>query len=132
MIKLITPAGMLFTTALLAIYGTYAFMIGMIERSLPLQLGGVVSIVAVYGTAMVKPWSRPLVYLLTAGFFAKLSLSLYEAHRAAFFGFEFGSLREIAWSLLPSAVMALLGVLSCVIVHRQFWRRASTSLQPDS
>lgn len=123
---------MLLTTALLAIYGAYAFMIGMIERSLPLQLGGVVSIAAVYGTAMVKPWSRPLVYLLTAGFFAKLGLSIYEAHRAEFFVFQFGSLREVAWSLLPSAVMALLGVLCCVIVHRQFRMRTSTPLQSDT
>ena len=120
MIKLITPPGMLFTTALLVIYGTYAFLIGSIEDSLPLLIGGGVATVATYGTAMVRSWSQYLVYLMTAGFFGKLGLSIYQAQRAGFFEFQFGSNLGVAQSLAPSLVMALLGVACCVIVYRQF------------
>jgi hypothetical protein len=120
MIKLITPPGMLFTTALLAIYGTYAFLIGSIEDSLPLLIGGALAVAATYGTAMVRPWSRYLVYLMTAGFFSKLGLSIFQAQRAGFFEFQFGSNAEIARSLLPSLMMAALGLVCCAIVYRQF------------
>ena len=122
MIKLITPPGMLFTTALLVIYGTYAILIGSIEDSLPLLIGGGVAAAATYGAAMVRPWSQYLVYLMTAGFFGKLSLSIYQAQRAGFFEFQFGSNLGVAQSLAPSLVMALLGVVCCVIVYRQFNR----------
>ena len=54
MIKLITPPGMLLTVALLVIYSAYAFLIGSIEKSWVLLAGGVVAIVASYGTAMLK------------------------------------------------------------------------------
>ena len=123
MFQVITPPGMLFTTALLAIYGTYALLIGMIERSMPLQLGAVVSIAAVYGTALVRSWSTQLVYLVTAGFIAKLGSSILEAQRAEFFGFQFGSTWEIAWPLIPSLIMALLSLVCCVILRRQFQQR---------
>jgi len=46
MIKLITPPGMLLTTALLMIYSGYAFTIGHIEDSWPLRFGGALAIVA--------------------------------------------------------------------------------------
>jgi hypothetical protein len=124
MIKLITPPGMLLATALLVIYGTYAVLIGSIEDSLPLLIGGAAAAAATYGTAMVRPWSKYLVYLITAGFFAKLGLSIYQAQRAGFFDVQFGTAQHVAWSLFPSAVMALLGVLCCVIVGRQFRRAA--------
>jgi hypothetical protein len=120
MIKLITPPGMLFTTALLAIYGTYAFLIGSIEDSMPLLLGGCVAAVATYGTAMVRPWSRWFVYVITTGFWGKLGLSIYEAQRAGFFEFQFGTKADVATSLAPSLTMALLGALCCWIVWRQF------------
>ena len=131
MFQLITPPGMLFTTALLAIYGTYAFLIGTIERSLPLQLGGVVSILAVYGTAMVRAWSAQLVYLLTAGLIAKLGSSILDAHRAGFFEFQFGTAWDIAWSLIPSLTMALLGVVCCFIVRRQFDHSPAPAPAPE-
>jgi hypothetical protein len=127
--KLITPLGMLFTTALLVIYGSYAVLIGSIEDSLPLLIGGGLAAAATYGTAMVRPWSQYLVYLLTAGFLAKLGLSIYQAQRAGYFGFQFGSNIEIARSLWPSVVMALLGVVCCVIVYREF-RKATASQIP--
>lgn len=131
MIKLITPPGMLFTTALLVIYGTYAVLIGSIEDSLPLLIGGGVAAVATYGTAMVQPWSQYLVYLLTAGFLSKLGLSIYQAQRAGYFGFQYGSNSEVARALWPSLVMALLGIVCCVIVYREF-RKATASPAPTA
>lgn len=118
--KLITPPGMLLTTALLVIYATYAFMIGSIEDSWPLLAGGVVAVVATYGVAMVRPWSRYLVYLLTAGFLAKLGSSIYAGIVSGFFGFQFGSLGAIARALTSSLLMALLSGVCCVLVFKQF------------
>jgi hypothetical protein len=130
--KLITPPGMLFTTALLVIYGACAVAIGSIEDSWPLIIGGGVAAVATYGTAMVRPWSRYLVYLLTAGFVLKLGLSIYEAKQAGFFGFQFGSGAEVARSLIPSFVMALLGLACCLIVRRQFSGKRADPLEANS
>lgn len=124
MIKLITPPGMLLTTALLAIYAAYAWSIGSIEKSSPLLAGAAISVVACYGAAMVRPWSRYLVYLLTAGFITKLGDSILEAIRAGFFSFQFGSAREIAGSLVPSFAMVLVSLGCCVIAYRQFRPRA--------
>ena len=118
--KLITPPGMLFTTALLVVYATYAFMIGSIEDSVPLLAGGLVAAVATYGTAMVRPWSRWPVYLITAGFFAKLGMSYLQAADAGYFDFQFESTGAALRSLLPSTMMALLGLVCCALVWKQF------------
>jgi hypothetical protein len=120
MFQLVTPPGMLFTTALLVIYCAYAFLIGSIEDSTPLLLGGFVAVCACYGTAMVRPWSRFLVYALTAGFICKLSDSLMYAYRAGYFEFQFGSAAEIAATLVPSLAMTLVSVVCCALVYRQF------------
>ena len=58
-----SPPGLLLTVALLVIYSFYAFSIGSIRILVPLIAGGVVSVVASYGTAMTWPWSQYLVYL---------------------------------------------------------------------
>jgi hypothetical protein len=119
-IKLITPPGLLVTVALLAIYSAYAFLIGSIEKSWILTTGGFLAVVATYGVAMMRPWSRYLVYLLTVGFFAKVGLSIYEGVVSGFFGFQFGSPREVAGSLLPTLLMSLLSIACCVLVCRHF------------
>lgn len=123
MIRLITPPGMLLTTALLVIYSAYAFMIGWIEDSWPLRVGGALAVVASYGVAMLRPWSRHLVYLLTAGFIAKLAHSVWYANKAGFFDLKFGSMQRAVVSLLPSTLMALLSLLCCYLVFRHFARR---------
>ena len=130
MIKLITPPGMLLTVALLVIYSVYAFLIGSIEESWPVLIGGFVAVVTSYGTAMLRPWSRYMVYLLATGFVAKLGDSLVEGYRSGFFGFQFGSVREVVVSLLPSLMMTLLSVVCCVIVYRQF--RSRPAQAPES
>ena len=131
MIKLITPPGMLLTVALLVIYSVYAFLIGSIEKSWVLLAGGVMAIVASYGTAMLRPWSRYLVYLLTAGFFAKLGFSIYDAMESGFFEFQFGSARATALSLLPSLFMASLSGACCFLVYRHFHRRVCQGVGRD-
>ncbi len=118
--KLITPPGMLFTTALLVIYATCAFMIGSVEKSWLLQAGGIVAVVATYGVAMVRPWSRWIVYLLAAGFFAKLGSSIYTGVASGFFEFQFGSPGAVARSLASSLLLAVLSGVCCVLVYRQF------------
>lgn len=108
------------TVALLAIYSAYAFLIGSIEKSWILTTGGLLAVVATYGVAMMRPWSRYLVYLLTLGFLAKVGLSIYEGVASGFFGFQFRSSREIVQSLLPTLLMGLLSIACCVLVCRHF------------
>jgi hypothetical protein len=111
---------MLLTVALLVIYSVYAFLIGSIEDSWPLQVGGILSIIASYGVAMLRPWSRYLVYALAAGFIGKLGWSVVDAVRAGFFSFQFGSTGELVESLLPSLLMTLISILCCALVYRHF------------
>ena len=120
MIKLITPPGMLLTVALLAIFAAYAFLIGSIEESWILMAGGVLSVVASYGTAMLRPWSQYLVYGLTIGLVGKLGLSIYQGITSGFFDFQFGSARAALYSLLPSMALVLLSCLCCLLVYRHF------------
>ncbi len=130
MIKLITPPGMLLTVALLVIYSVYAFLIGSIEESWPLLIGGIVAVLASYGVAMLRPWSRHLVYVLTAGFVTKLGLSIYSGVVSGFFGFQYESLAEAAHSLAPSLLMALLSGVCCAFVYRHF-RQAGAGPIPN-
>lgn len=120
MIKLITPPGMLLTVALLVIYAVYAFLIGTIEDSWLLLAGGVVALIASYGTAMLRPWSRYLVYALAAGFIGKLGWSIIAGVRSGFFEFQFGTAREMVRSLAPSLLLAMLSCMCCVLVFRHF------------
>ena len=120
MVKLDTPPGILLTVALMLIYSAYAFLAGLTEESPALMAVGVVAIIASVGTALLKPWSRWLVYALAGGFVGKLTWSVVAAVRAGFFGFHFRSSAEVFRSLLPSLLMALLSCACCWIVYRQF------------
>jgi hypothetical protein len=86
---------------------------------------------------MLKPWSQYLVYLLTAGFLAKLGLSIYAGVVSGFFTFQFGSVTESLQSLGPSALMALLSCACCYVVFRHFQRasaprgRGATAAEDD-
>ena len=120
MIKLITPPGMLLTVALLVIYGVYAFLIGSIEKSWVLWAGSGIAAVASYGTAMLRPWSQYLVYLLATGFIAKLGHSIYAGVVSGYFDFQFGSVSESLKAVLPEAMMALLSCVCCLLVFRHF------------
>jgi hypothetical protein len=126
MIKLMTPPGMLLTVALLALYSVYAFRIGTIEDSWILLTGSVLSLVAAYGTAMLRPWSQHLVYLLTVGFIAKLGHSVNAGVMSGYFTFRFSSAAEALKSLGPSAMMVLISCVCCVLVYRHFHPRSET------
>ena len=126
MIKLITPPGMLLAVAMMTVYVAYAFSIGWIEKSWPLRAAGVVALFACYGTAMLRPWSRYLVYALTAGFIAKLTHSIFSAYFAGYFGFQFDSVANGLMSFLPSLLLALLSGVCALIVYRHF-RAAQTN-----
>ena len=101
MIKLITPPGILVTVALLAIYVAWALQIALIEKSWLLAAAAAVALIACMGTALMKSWSRYLVYLITAGFIGKWCLSMYDGLRAGYFDFQFGSSRQAILSLAP-------------------------------
>jgi hypothetical protein len=122
MIKLITPPGMLLTVALLVVYSAYAFLIGVIEDSWSMLAGGIGSIVAAYGTAMLRRWSRYLVYLLALGFIAKLGQSVYAGVVSGYFSFQFSSTADSLISLIPSAVMTALSCACCLYVFKYFRR----------
>lgn len=122
MIKLITPLGMLLTVALLVIYSIYAFLIGSIEDSWILLVAGAMSVVAAYGTAMLRPWSQYLVYLLAAGFVTKLGQSIYAGVASGYFDFQFGSASGSLRSLAPSALLAVLSWICCLVVFNHFSR----------
>lgn len=124
-IKLITPPGMLLTVALLVLYSAYAFRIGSIEDSWILLTGSALSVVTAYGVAMLRPWSQYAVYLLAAGFIAKLGHSIHAGIVSGFFDFQFGSTNEALKSLAPSAAMALLSILCCWLVFRHFRRNGT-------
>jgi len=126
MIKLITPPGMLLTVALLALYSVYAFRIGTIEDSWILLTGSVLSLAAAYGTAMLRPWSQHLVYLLTVGFIAKLGHSVYAGVMSGYFAFQFNSVAEALKSLGPGAMMVLISCVCCFLVYRHFHPRSET------
>lgn len=120
MIKLITPPQMLVTVALLAVYGALAVAIGRVEHSWGLHAFGVAAFVASYGVAMLRPWSRHLVYVLTAGFALKFGSSIYEGVSSGYFAFQFGSSREAMLSLAPAIVLLALSFVSCSLVYRHF------------
>jgi len=120
---------MLLSVALLAIYAVYGYLLGTIERSWPLLAGAVFSAVAAVGVALLKPWARYLVYLLTAGFIVKLAVSIYDGFRSGYYNFQFSNAEEIVSSLLPSLILVILALISCWLVSRHFtMQRTSASL----
>lgn len=128
--KLITPIGLLVTTALLAIYSVAAANVALIERSYPLAIAAAVSAVACVGTAYMQRWSQYLVHLMTAGFCAKWIRSVYDGYRAGYYDTESGATLEQLRSLAPGlALIALSGVCSWLI-HRHFSRVRRNAASP--
>ena len=128
--KLITPMGLLVTTALLAIYAVAAANVAIIERSYPLAFAAAVSAVACGGTAYMQRWSQFLVHLMTTGFVLKWSWSVYDGWRAGYFGFQFGSASEAFRSLAPGLALVVLSAICSWLVHDHFSRAARAPAQP--
>ena len=130
LMKLITPLGLLVSTALLAIYAVAAAKVAIIERSYPLAVAAAVSAVACGGTAYMQRWSQYLVHLMTTGFVMKWCWSVYDGWQAGYFGFQFGSMPEALRSLLPGLALVLLSAICSWLVHDHFSRTARAGAQP--
>ena len=121
MFKLITPPGLLLTTAVLAIYAIAAGRVAQIEHSWPLAAAALLSAVASAGTAFMRPWSRWLVHLMTSGFIAKWAWSVWDGYLSGYFDFQFGGASGAAMrSLLPGLAMVVMSVLCSWLVQRHF------------
>jgi branched-subunit amino acid transport protein AzlD len=123
MIKLITPLGMLFTVAMMAVLAVYAFWTSHVDRSW-LYFGlGIVSIAACIGVALLRAWSQYPVYLLSAAFVAAWFHSVYTGVAAGYFDFFFSSRLVAAKTLLPGFTLVVLSVAASWIAFRHFRRR---------
>lgn len=128
MVKLITPMGMLITVALLAVYAAYAFWTAHVDTSWFYGLLGVTSLVACYGTAMLRSWSQWLVYLLTALFIGAWCYSVYVGVTVGFFSFFFSSYALVVKTLAPGLALVVLSALASWNVFSHF-RRAAAAAQ---
>jgi hypothetical protein len=128
MIKLITPFGMLITTALLAIYAAYAFWTVYTDSSWVYGLLGCLALAACYGAAMLRTWSQYLIYLLTALFVMAWFYSVYSGAVVGYYHFFYSSQLRAAQSLAPGLALVLLsGVVSWITFS--YFRRARASRQ---
>jgi hypothetical protein len=118
MARLVTPVGILITVALLALYGVYAAWIGVSQHSLTSALSGVLAFIACVGAALLKPWSRYLVYLLSAVLIGTWCYSLYTAASAGYFSLYTAS--QIFRQLAPGIFLAVLASFCAYAVFRQF------------
>lgn len=109
-IKLITPPGMLVTVALLAIYCAYSSWMASVEQSWFYLFVAATSLAACIGTAVLQPWSRYLVYILTTGFIAAWSHSVYAGAKAGFFVFFFSSPLRAMKSIAPGLALVALSL----------------------
>jgi hypothetical protein len=125
--KLITPVSLLITTAFLAIYTAYAFQIALIEKSWPLAAAGGVAAVACVATALMKPWSQYLVYLVTLGFVGKWGWSIFDGIRSGYFDSMFGSPRAAIQSIAPGLLMVALSCMCAWLVYRHFRSQSSVA-----
>ena len=117
MVKLITPIGMLITVALLALYAVYAFWTAHVDESWAYGVLGVCSLVACFGTALLRSWSQYLIYILTGLFVAAWCYSVYAGAVVGFFSFFYASHLLAAKALLPGFALV---VLSCVASWNAF------------
>ena len=122
MVKLITPIGMLITVALLALYAAYACWTAYVDHSWTYGLLGVLSLVACYGTAMLRAWSQYLVYLLTTLFVAAWCYSVYSGAAVGFFNVFFSSHVLVIKALAPGLALVVLSGVANWNVFSHFRR----------
>jgi hypothetical protein len=116
-----TPVRMLLVVALLGLIAFVAVRLAMSERSWPYALAAALAALACVATAMLKPWSRFLVYLVNLACVAVLGYSVYIFDRT-------GVLRtlsagRIVRSLAPATVMVLLICYCSYVVFINFRHR---------
>ena len=125
----VTPIGILITVALLAIYCAYAFWEAVRFHSVIHALAGTIAVVACVGAALLKSWSRFLVYLLAAVFVATWGYSIYDGAQAGYFADK-----DALWilkALAPGMVMVALSCYCVYAVYRQFRPRGSEPQRAD-
>jgi hypothetical protein len=128
---LVTPVSILITVALLALYGSYAVWVAITQQSVASGVAGVLAIVACIGAALLKPWSRYIVYVLGAAAVGTWAWSLYAAAAAGYFGYFSGA--QIARSLAPGGFLVLLSCYCTYAVFRQFRaRRPQAPVEPQT
>jgi hypothetical protein len=113
-----TPIGMLITVALLALYGAYGVWTAIADNSWISACAAAVAVVACIGTAMLKAWSRFLVYLLTLVFVGTWAYSIYSAAAVGYFSLF--SAAEIARSLAPGLLLILVSCYCAYVVFKHF------------
>jgi hypothetical protein len=113
-----TPVGILTTVALLALYGIYCAWTAISELSWISALASVVAMVACIGTAMMKAWSRYLVYLLTTTLIGMWAYSIYAAAVVGYF--DLYSARQIIAQLAPGISLIVLSCVCTYLVFRHF------------
>ncbi len=117
---------MLVTVALLAVYGAYTAWAAYVDRSWLHALITMVALVACVGTAVLRPWSRYLVYLLTTGFVTAWSYSVYAGYAAGFYRTFFASPLHVLRSLAPGLALVALSCACSYAVFRHYRRAANT------
>ena len=122
MIKLITPLGMLFTVALMAVFAVYAFWTAHVDKSWVFLVLGIASVAACIGVALLRPWSQYLVYLLTTAFIAHWLHSVYAGAAVGYFEFMFSSRLLAAKTLVPGLVLVLMSAAANWIAYSHFRR----------
>lgn len=115
---LTTPIGILITVALLALYGVYGVWTAITEVSWISAIAAAVAVVACVGTALLKAWSRFLVYFLTAVFVGMWVYSIYSAAVVEYFSLF--SAREIGLSLAPGLLLILVSCFCAYAVFKHF------------
>lgn len=115
---LVTPFGILITVALLALCGAYASLVAITQQSWLEGVAAVLAFVACVAAALLKPWSRYVVYLLAAAALATWTDSIHTAKVAGYFGYF--SAAQIARALAPGAFLVALSCYCAYAVYRQF------------
>jgi hypothetical protein len=122
-----TPNGMLVTVALLAIYAAYAGWSAYVQGSWTFAIVAVGALAACVGTALLRPWSQFLVYLLVVGLVGGWCWSIYAALRVGYF--EMYSPSQLVLQLGPGAFIALLSAACAYIVYRHFRKEPTREIQ---
>lgn len=118
MAHLVTPIGILIAVAVMALCGAYGIMQAVTDHSVISAVAGVAALVAAVGAALLKPWSRYLVYMLTAAIVGGWIYSLYIAAKAGYFTLY--SRSQIVSQLAPGAFLVLLSCYCAYAVFRHF------------
>jgi hypothetical protein len=116
-----TPLRMLYAVALLALYACFAAWLALSDHSWAYVLIAIAAAVASVASAMLKPWSRFLVYALCASFIAAWGYSVYRSYRVGLF--HLLSPGQLARFLAPDILMVGLIVYCSYAVYANFRQR---------